>query len=343
MSESGAKDKFRDGLKVSPEELYKAMGIKPNTGEVGENEIPRFVNKGYQGKRPKHKDNIIDFREIYGDKVIYRPKSTKSPKKLSGKIKALILAGSLVIGAGIYIGSQGKDEPITSSQKISVLGETPETMGISNEMYSRFQNVKEKSKNKNISNTDLIEMAPEIHDICIDITENKLANALGVDVSNISLSRESGDEGTTREVVTVNRGMNKQRYLTHEFGLSKYTISKEIAGEIKDIKKLEEIMLDIQNNSFNRDGVLSDYKVIIDDADKFVAMDLAIDENENIKTYVIKNSELSKVAEERGYTQKTTQQVEESFNTPEDIYSVNANGNVNNGDTINLRVDDDGR
>ena len=95
--------------------------IKPNTGEVGENEIPRFVNKGYQGKRPKHKDNIIDFREIHGDKVIYRQKSTKSPKKLSGKIKALILAGSLVIGAGIYIGSQGKDEPITSSQKISAL------------------------------------------------------------------------------------------------------------------------------------------------------------------------------------------------------------------------------
>ena len=202
MSENRAEDKFRDNLKVSPEELYKAMGIKPNTGEVGENEIPRFVNKGYKGKRPKHKDNIIYFGEIYGNKVIYSPRSTKSPKKLSGKIKALILAGSLVIGAGIYIGSQGKDEPITSLQKISVLGEAPKTMGISNEMYSRFQNVKEKSENKNISNTDLIEMAPEIHDICIDITENKLANALGVDVSNISLSRESGDEGTTREVVS---------------------------------------------------------------------------------------------------------------------------------------------
>ena len=218
MSENRAEDKFRDNLKVSPEELYNAMGITPNTGEVGENQIPTFVNIGYKGTTP----NIIDFRKKYG---VYRPRSTKSPKKLSGKIKALILAGALVIGAGNYIGSQGKDDPITSSEKISILGETPEIMGINNEMYNRFQNVKAKLKNVDISNTDLINMAPEILDICNDITEKKLANALGVDAKNISLSRESGDEGTTREVVSVSRGMNIQRYLTDEFGLSKYTIS----------------------------------------------------------------------------------------------------------------------
>ena len=337
MSENRAEDKFRDNLKVSPEELYNAMGITPNTGEVGENQIPTFVNIGYKGTTP----NIIDFRKKYG---VYRPRSTKSPKKLSGKIKALILAGALVIGAGNYIGSQGKDDPITSSEKISILGETPEIMGINNEMYNRFQNVKAKLKNVDISNTDLINMAPEILDICNDITEKKLANALGVDAKNISLSRESGDEGTTREVVSVSRGMNIQRYLTDEFGLSKYTISKEIAGEIKDIKKLEEIKLDIQNNSFNRDSVLSDYKVIIDNTDKFVAMDLAVDENGNITTYVIKNSEVAKVAKDRGYVQKTKKQVEERFNTSDDVYSANANGNVDkNAENINLKYDNDGR
>lgn len=277
-----------------------------------------------------------------------KPEPKKTKKKYKGKIALVGTLAAAIAGiAGYAIGTSTQSPTITTSQAIVLLGETPKSLGINDEIASRIQKIEKELKNEDITNKDIIELIPEVHQLSYDVLQNKLARTMSVDNDSIKFGTESADEGRSRQYVNVYHGSNKAHY-THytskdiAFICTENTISDEIASQIKNISTSGNYIIQAQNGDINRDKMLENLNKSFDETNKFAAGDLKIDEKGNFTIDMTKVSDISKELEENGYSPRTKQKIEE-YKTSDDSYSVNADGNVENTDTVNIEYDDDGR
>lgn len=273
-------------------------------------------------------------------KIINRPKKHK--KSYSGKIAIAGMVAAAIAGiAGYAIGTTNSKESITSSQAVYTLGETPDSMGINDEMFNKIQNIKNKKDDfSNLDNSDLIKLAPELYSLSIEVIQNKLSQLLKVNADNIKPDIENGEEGTKRQSVNVYNNGTKQKYYNRELGRTRNTLPDEISELINKSDDLKNTMFD---PNVNKDKILNLYNDTIDKIDRFVAMKLQKDENGNIIVDRINTTDIEKIAEEKGFTQETKNQIQERFKTSDDAYSVKSNENINGAENVKMEYDDDGR
>lgn len=299
--------------------------------------------------------NIGDYFPVnenrYKKKKVASPKPSpkKTKKKYKGKIALVGTLAAAIAGiAGYAIGTSTQSPTITTSQAIVLLGETPNSLGINDNIASRMEKIENKFKNEDITNKDIIELIPEVHQLSYDVLQNKLAKTMGVDNDSIRFGTESADEGRSRQYVNIYHGTNKT-HCTHytskdiAFLCTENTISDEIASQIKNISTSANYIIQAQNGDINRDKMLENLKKSFDETNRFAAGDLKVDEKGNMTIDMTKVSDISKVLEENGYSPRTKQKIKEDYKTSDDSYSVNANGNVENTDTVNIEYDDNGR
>lgn len=277
------------------------------------------------------------------NKKIIRPKQ-KRKRNYKGKI-ALIgtLAAAIAGVAGYAIGTSNQTPTITSTTAVYTMGESPEELGINDEMFNKIQNIKSQLQNGDISNSDLISIAPDLYNLSLDVTQNKISKLFGVDPDDIKLNIQGGETGNKSQTLNVYDKGKKQTYYNKELGRTRSSMPKEISDLIIRINDMKNVMLDIQNSNLDRTKILSIYKDTIDKIDKFVPMELSFDEDSNIIANSINSKDIAKAVEEKGNKQQTKQKIQEEYKTSDDSYSINANGNVENQDTVKFEYDDDAR
>ena len=155
----------------------------------------------------------------------------------------------------------------------------------------------------NLTNQEIIQMAPRINNLCFDVSKSKLSNALGVREEGISFE-ENFEDGITRPKIVVETPYSKDVY--HEESiLNKNTFPKEISKEIEDIKEIQKIIQEVQNGNFNRDYVLNKYATILQDTENLAASPLKL-ENGKI------------IVNEKGSQEKETQGKDNNQNIVEE-------------------------
>lgn len=154
-------------------------------------------------------------------------------------------------------------------------GETLETLGINGDIQANLQDLQQKMMSGNLTNQEIIQMAPQINNLCFDVSKSKLSNVLGVRQENISFE-ENFEDGITRPKIVVETPYSKDVY--HEESiLNKNTFPKEISKEIEDIKAIQKIIQEVQNGNFNRDYVLNKYSTILQHTENLAASPLKLE------------------------------------------------------------------
>lgn len=325
----------------------KSRRIKGNNGDRLVNEI--FESRDRDEILAKNKNNS---KKEGKKQTITRPKRKKR-NRFTGKIKKFLqkhkkgiatvaVTAAAAIGVVTGINAYNDSQTITVPQAIS-MGETADSLGLNDNILAKMQYIDESLNNENIKNEDIIKLIPQVKNVAYDVLASKLANTLGVNMDSVKFGSESIQEGQTRQYVKVYNRLFDQKYTSMDipFLYKEHTISQDIANQIKNNEDLNDLISEVQNGNLNRNNIINRLKEINEATSKFAAGKMYIDKNGNITLDKIKLSDLDK-NEEESVENPQSGNYGEYYNS-NDIYSVNANGNVNNGDTINLRVDDDGR
>ena len=261
----------------------------------------------------------------------------KRPKR---RILALLMSGVLFAG-GIAGGLKGKeDQKIGTKTAVSLLEETPQSLGITQEEYDKINSIKDSLDNNKLSDDEIPYMAKELYDLYNDVIKMKLANTLGVNDDKIVLDQYV-EEGRTIQLVIVKLPYKENIYRTRDFATFQNSISKEIDNSIIDLTKMQTIMGEIQEGNYSNDKLLEKYKKIINNIDTLAASGFRIDDFGNISVKAIENKDVEKLREKKNNIQPPKRKIQEEYKTSQASYSVNANGNVENQDTVKLEYDDD--
>ncbi|MEE0865309.1 MAG: hypothetical protein U0L98_00675 [Clostridia bacterium] len=277
-----------------------------------------------------------DKRRENGKSKGKRPKG-KRPK---GRIFALLMSGVLFAG-GIAGGLKGKeDQKIGTKIAVSLLEETPQSLGITQEEYDKINSIKDSLENNKLSDDEIPYMAKELYDLYNDVIKMKLANTLGVNDDKIVLDQYV-EEGRTIQLVIVKLPYKESIYRTRDFATFQNSISKEIDNSIIDLTKMQTIMGEIQEGNYSNDKLLKEYKKIINNIDTLAASGFIQDDFGNISVKAIENKDVEKLRQKKNNIQPPKRKIQEEYKTSQESYSVNANGNVENQDTVKLEYDDD--
>ena len=236
---------------------------------------------------------------------IKRPNPHRKRKKyIPIRLCATLLAAIAVIAAFTYsVAKNVIPEKLKTLKSAISSGETLKTLGIDENIQAKLIRLQEKMNSGNLTNQEIIEMAPEINNLCFDISRSKLSNALGVREEGISFE-ENFEDGITRPKIVVKTAYSKDVY--HEESiLNKNTFPKEISKEIEDIKAIQEIIQEVQNGNFNRDYVLNKYATILQDTENLAASPLKL-ENGKI------------IVNEKGSQEKDNQEKDDNQNVIEE-------------------------
>ena len=238
---------------------------------------------------------------------IRRPKSKQAQKtkRFTGKqkIAALIAAGIVVVGGYIFINNQKQaNEPITYGKEITQMGERPETLGISYDNVEHIEIIKDIIKNPYITDENAKKVLPKMHSEYIDVIQNKISNALEVDKEDIIISSNYVDlknEGLkTKQTVKILSKYGNIEYYTSSDILdikSSNNISNELADAIKDVKKVEDMMKNIQEGKFDKNSVVNEENNIIKNLSQFAAMKIEKDDRNNLIVNVTRQKDINQV------------------------------------------------
>lgn len=206
-----------------------------------------------------------------------RPNPHRKRKRyIPVKLCALMLSAIAAVSGVTYAMAKNfkPQENKTLNNAISN-GETLETLGINGAIQTNLQELQKKIMSGNLTNEEIIRIAPQINNLCFDVSKSKLSNALGVKEQGISFE-ERFEDGITKPKIIV-----KTRYSTdvyHEESiLNKNTYPKEVSKEIEDIKTIQSIIQEVQNGNFNRDYVLNKYAIILQDTENLAASPLKLE------------------------------------------------------------------
>lgn len=299
---------------------------------VGQHRMPNDASATKTVSRAKREEN--------GKSKGKRHKGKRSKgKRPKGRIFALLMSGVLFAG-GIAGGLKGKeDQKIGTKTAVSLLEETPQSLGITQEEYDKINSIKDSLDNNKLSDDEIPYMAKELYDLYNDVIKMKLANTLGVNDDKIVLDQYV-EEGRTIQLVIVKLPYKESIYRTRDFATFQNSISKEIDNSIIDLTKMQTIMGEIQEGNYSNDKLLKEYKKIINNIDTLAASGFIQDDFGNISVKAIENKDVEKLREENNI-QPPKRKIQEEYKTSQESYSVNANGNVENQDTVKLEYDDD--
>lgn len=233
-----------------------------------------------------------------------RMRKTKEAKrsKFTGNIKktvtALFFTGILLAGGytvkNAYDWSQQQNAPITLKQALEN-GEDLNSLGIDSNILLEMQDIEEMLEKGNLTNEEIIKLAPRISALQFDTAKAKLANTLGVSEDEIRLYTRPVEEGQTRETVKTSNGI----YINKDIFTYENTIPPEVSDYIKEIGKMQDVMQKLQEGNINREEILAKYGEMLEKTSQIAASKMKVDEKGNISVEQTKVSDLDKQSEKK--------------------------------------------
>lgn len=247
----------------------------------------------------ERKREIKKPRQYVKNEQHVKNKQSHNKHKLKGNIKkkvvALSMAAIMVFGGMTAVkGMNAKNQEVNASKSIEMAlqnGATLETLGIDSETLTEIKDIESMLGKKNLTNKEIIELAPKINSVYFDIVKGKLANALGVEKYDVKIYADVNNQGKPTERVEVSDG---RIFKNKDMLTNKNTISDEIAGNIQGIAKMQGILENLQQGDFKREDIINEYRKILNTAGEFASSKIEIDEKGNISVSPITRDDLDK-------------------------------------------------
>lgn len=296
MNGNNAYKKFADQYKVNQDELNKLGNVTY---------VDRYLRDSNKLSWKDRNDVIeaieqsIKRQEAKKEKSKRKLKRSKQQKKaiFTGKLKRRIMAlglsaVALLGGYGLYSQYQQQNEPITLEQALEN-GENLDSLGIDNNILLEMQDIEKMLEKGNLTNEEIISLAPRISGLQFDMVKTKLSNILGVPENEIKLYTRPIEEGKTRETIKTSNGM----YTNKDIFTYKNTIPSELSNYIKeDIGEMQDVMKKIQDGNINREEILEQYGEMIKNTSQLAASQMNVDEKGNITVEYTKVADLNKTS-----------------------------------------------
>lgn len=227
-----------------------------------------------------------------------RIKKQKSKKKFKGKRVVALLCGVVAFIGGHaimnqYTQYQQQNAPITLEQALEN-GESLDSLGIDSNILLEMQAIQKMLERDDLTNQEIIALAPRISGLQFDTAKTKLSNTLGVSEDEIRLYTKPIEEGQTRETVKTSNGI----YTNKDIFTYENTIPSELSNYIKEIGKMQNVMKEIQRGDINRQEILEQYGKMIENTSQLAASKMNVDEKGNITVDQTKVSDLNKQSDQ---------------------------------------------
>lgn len=266
-------------------------------GYVSRNDPKRNTHGGTRSDKPNRTykapkgtlDKIIGSIEIICDEITER--LHKSGKKIL-RLGAVGLVGVTLFNVGNKIHDNieyQKDKDSIGISEALKDGETLESLGISEESESKFEELRKESSNFfNYNNEELIEVSSRIADIQEEILKEKISKVLDIETDKIILcpSNTINGEYYPTCVKCESKGIYSKKTILNVIGERK--ISDSIAEYIELNSTIRDIGKKNYNDDFSRDEVIEQCINALSEINKMSAAKIYLDNNGNIVKEVIR-------------------------------------------------------
>lgn len=297
---NNAREEFFSKYRTNIEEIQKTEKIlKLDNYLRPEDRIPKGemykvieeMSKSLEREKRKKRENERK-RRLRKSKISRRAKLVGNVKKIAIVLGAIgiVIAG----GNGIkntYDTYQQQNAPITLEQALEN-GENLDSLGIDNNILLEMQDIEEMLEKGDLTNEEIIKLAPRISELQFDTAKTKLANTLGVAENEIRLYTRPIEEGQTRETIKTSNGM----YTNKDIFTYENTIPSELSNYIKEIGGMQDVMKKIQEGDINREEILEKYGKMIKNTSQLAASKMNVDEKGNITVEYTKVADLNKTS-----------------------------------------------
>lgn len=237
-------------------------------------DVPSFSSRDMREKRYTAKKGTVN--------------KAKNRRKLNWKGKLAIAAavGTITVGA-IYTTNDIKESqnpPITVEQALKS-GKSLNDLGINESIKNKINEIQKKVQNKEITNSELIELAPQIEALQFEVIKGKLSDKLKVEYNNIKLKinedPKNGISGVT--IKTKSNAIDEKIYRNKEFLSNGLTMSDDIVDFIYDIGDIQKLEKKIESKDIDRNKIINTYKDKIKNINEFATGEMSVDKEGNIE------------------------------------------------------------
>lgn len=287
MEENKAREEFLKKYRTNVREIQKNEKIlKFDNYLRPEDRIPKGemykvideMSKSLEREKRKKRENERK-RRLRKNKISRRAKLVGNVKKVAIVLGAIgiVIAGENGI-KNAYDTYQQQNAPITLEQALEN-GESLDSLGIDNNILLEMQDIEEMLKRGDLTNEEIIKLAPRINELQFDTAKTKLANTLGVTGNEIRLYTRPIEEGKTRETVEIIGG---ETYKNKDPFTWENTISPEIADHIVKTGEMQYVKEEVKNGNINREAILKTYEEMMKATSQFAAGIVKNDGNGNL-------------------------------------------------------------
>lgn len=299
--------------------MGEVIDFKNRTNEFKEQykvDVPSFMGKRQEPREEQMRQQRFTASKEYAEKTRRKPtknrKMKPKVKKIIGAVGAVVLTSTLVLGGigahNSYAGYKQGNNPITLEQALEN-GQDLEALGMTEELQEKLVDLQERMADENITNKEIIEIAPEINDLQFAILKTKIADKLeeseefkGIRPGALTVEPEANGSNGERT--------QNARIIAYEDTINEETIfsGDEISDDIKDmILNTEKMRINVGNvntESFSKDKYVKAFQGYLTNLEQFAAKEIKVEKDEktgelkSISTQETKVKDLAKTEDD---------------------------------------------
>lgn len=200
----------------------------------------------------------------------------KSNKRLKKRIAMIAASAILAVGTLGAVGLYKNSKEANTVQKRIEMNSTASDMGISEETLQEYQQLAQRTMGvDNLDEASRTELAEDIDEFTIASVKEKLANSLGIENPESSITLTAPNEANEPAVIDI----NGEKYVQTDFVDMVLKRNNTIDEKIADV-----IIADanLQTDIDNKEILNNDIIKVMEKVTKFLAGDLEISEDGNI-------------------------------------------------------------
>lgn len=255
-------------------------------------DVPSFMTRRQESREAQMRQQRFTASKEDAAKMRKPTKNRKMKpkvKKIIGAVGAVVLTSTLVLGGigahNSYAGYKQGNEPITLEQALEN-GQDLESLGMTEELQEKLEELQERMADENITNKEIIEIAPEINDLQFAILKTKIADKL--EESEEFKGIRLGALTVEPEAYSNSNGERTQnaRIIAYEDTINEETIfsGDEISDDIKDMilntEKMRINVGNVNNESFNKDKYVKAFQGYLTNLEQFAAKEIKVEKDE---------------------------------------------------------------
>ena len=145
---------------------------------------------------------------------IKTPTPHSNKRSYTGNKKQRVAAWAAVAimffaGKGIISNINTQDEQVNASTQIEMAlknGANLETLGIDDTIFTEIKEIEGQLANDDLTNIEILKLAPRINAVYFDVVKGKLANTLGVKKHDVKIYADTDHEGKPTQRIEVRDG-----------------------------------------------------------------------------------------------------------------------------------------